>query len=128
MPHGPGIALQADIHVIAAGGASDGLISHTGEEVGYVLEGVVELIVEDRTMAARSGGQLPFPVRTAARIPQRRGWDGAHSVGQHAADVLTTEVRRCRPDARSPTAPLPQREERKNRTISAEASGPAGSV
>jgi transcriptional regulator with XRE-family HTH domain len=60
VPHGPGIALQADIHVIAAGGASDGLISHTGEEVGYVLEGTVELIVEDRRWRLEAGDSFHF--------------------------------------------------------------------
>lgn len=60
VPHGPGIALQADIHVIAMGGASDGLITHAGEEVGYVLEGVVELIVEERSWRLEAGDSFHF--------------------------------------------------------------------
>lgn len=59
-PHGPGIMLETDIHIIAVGGASDGLITHEGEEVGYVLEGVVELIVEDRTWRLEAGDSFHF--------------------------------------------------------------------
>jgi hypothetical protein len=47
IPHGPGVTLQADIHEIAVDGASDGVIAHQGEEMGYVLEGVVDLTVDD---------------------------------------------------------------------------------
>jgi transcriptional regulator with XRE-family HTH domain len=60
VPHAPGVALQADIHVVNVGGASDGLISHAGEEVGYVLEGVVELIVEGRTWRLEAGDSFHF--------------------------------------------------------------------
>ena len=60
VPHGPGVTLQADIHVVAVGGASDGLITHAGEEVGYVLEGVVELVVEERTWRLEAGDSFHF--------------------------------------------------------------------
>jgi len=48
IPHAPGVALQADIHEIAPDGASDGLASHQGEAIGYVLDGLIELVVEDQ--------------------------------------------------------------------------------
>lgn len=60
VPHAPGVALQADIHIVDVGGASDGLITHAGEEVGYVLEGVIELIVEGRTWRLEAGDSFHF--------------------------------------------------------------------
>lgn len=60
VPHAPGVALQADIHIIAEGGASDGLISHQGEEMGLVLEGRIELIVEDRVWRLETGDSFHF--------------------------------------------------------------------
>ncbi len=41
----PGHLLQGSIHVVAPGGGSDGMITHEGEEVGYVIEGRLELTV-----------------------------------------------------------------------------------
>jgi transcriptional regulator with XRE-family HTH domain len=60
IPHAAGNSLQSDIHEIAPGGASDGLISHLGEEMGYVLEGQVELIVEDQTWQLNPGDSFYF--------------------------------------------------------------------
>ncbi len=60
IPHAAGITLQADIHEISPGGASDGLISHQGEEMGYVLEGVVELIVDDQRWRLEQGDSFHF--------------------------------------------------------------------
>lgn len=80
VPHVPGAALQADIHVVSVGGASDGLISHAGEEVGYVLEGVVELIVESRTWRLEAGdsfyfrSERPHGYRNLGDTPARILW------------------------------------------------------
>jgi transcriptional regulator with XRE-family HTH domain len=60
IPHAPSISLQADIHEIAPGGASDGQISHQGEEMGYVLEGVVELIVDNQRWRLEPGDSFHF--------------------------------------------------------------------
>jgi len=46
IPYSAGHLLQCNIHHIEAGGESDGPIQHAGEEVGYVLAGDVELIVD----------------------------------------------------------------------------------
>lgn len=79
-PPGPGVALQANIHMIAVGGASDGLISHAGEEVGYVLEGTVDLIVDDRTWRLQPGDSFHFRserqhgYRNAGTVPARVLW------------------------------------------------------
>jgi transcriptional regulator with XRE-family HTH domain len=43
--------LQGNIHIVEEGGGSDGTLSHEGEEVGFVLEGHLELIVGDKTYA-----------------------------------------------------------------------------
>jgi transcriptional regulator with XRE-family HTH domain len=60
IPHGPGVTLQADIHEIAVGGASDGVIAHQGEEMGYVLEGVVDLTVDDSRWRLEAGDSFHF--------------------------------------------------------------------
>lgn len=60
IPHAPAISLQADIHEIAPGGASDGQISHQGEEMGYVLDGVVELIVDNQRWRLEPGDSFHF--------------------------------------------------------------------
>ncbi|MFT7059073.1 MAG: transcriptional regulator with XRE-family HTH domain [Pseudorhodobacter sp.] len=60
IPHLTGVTLQADIHEVAPGGASDGLISHQGEEMGYVLEGLVELIVDDQRWRLEPGDSFYF--------------------------------------------------------------------
>lgn len=80
VPDGPGVALQANIHIIAASGASDGLISHAGEEMGYVLEGVVELIVEDSRWRLEPGDSFYFRserlhgYRNLGDVPARILW------------------------------------------------------
>ncbi|OYV92736.1 MAG: hypothetical protein B7Z60_10200 [Ferrovum sp. 37-45-19] len=48
IPYDPAHLLQGNIHVIEAGGGSDGTISHDGEEVGLVLEGQLDLTVADQ--------------------------------------------------------------------------------
>ncbi len=52
--------LQANIHIIPEGGASDGLIEHQGEEVGYVLQGVLELTVGDDVYLLNPGDAFAF--------------------------------------------------------------------
>lgn len=55
-----GGALQAQLHVIEPGGASDGLIQHEGEEVGYVVEGILELTVDNQTAVLHAGDSFFF--------------------------------------------------------------------
>lgn len=49
IPYHPSHLLQASIHVVEPDGGSLGLITHEGEEVGYVIEGRLELTVGDQT-------------------------------------------------------------------------------
>lgn len=53
--------LQANVHIVAPGAATDGMIEHIGEEVGYVLEGVVELLLGDTTYRLNAGDSFNFP-------------------------------------------------------------------
>ncbi len=52
--------LQANIHIIPEGEASDGLIEHQGEEVGYVLQGVLELTVGNDSYILNPGDAFAF--------------------------------------------------------------------
>lgn len=72
---GPGIALEclvaaapnglieANIHCVDAGGHTDGAIAHDGEEIGFVLEGALELNVEGSRYALSTGDCFFFHSR-----------------------------------------------------------------
>lgn len=60
IPYARGHLLQSNIHVIAPGGSSDGTISHQGEEVGYVIAGEVELMVDGKAYALSAGDSFCF--------------------------------------------------------------------
>lgn len=49
VPYADGRLLEGVIVTLHAGGNSNGLLSHRGEEVGYVLEGQLELTVDNET-------------------------------------------------------------------------------
>lgn len=52
--------LQGNIHVIAPGGGSDGMITHAGEEVGYLICGEIELLVGERIYRMSPGDSFYF--------------------------------------------------------------------
>lgn len=52
--------LQAHIHIVEAKGGSETAISHDGEEIGYVLEGELDLTVEGRTVHLKQGDSFFF--------------------------------------------------------------------
>ena len=60
IPYSPGHLLQCNIHHIETGGESAGPIQHAGEEVGYVLEGEIELIVGEKTFRLSAGDTFVF--------------------------------------------------------------------
>ena len=60
IPSGPENLLQANVHVVAPGGGSEDLISHRGQEFGYVLEGQLELVVGDETHLIAEGDAFCF--------------------------------------------------------------------
>ncbi|WP_302896876.1 cupin domain-containing protein [Mesorhizobium sp. LMG 17147] len=60
IPYSPGHLLQCNIHHIEAEGSSEGPIQHSGEEVGYVLAGRIELIVDGKSHALATGDAFVF--------------------------------------------------------------------
>lgn len=52
--------LQANIHIVEPGAASDGQIVHVGEEVGYVLAGKLELTLGDERYVLQAGDAFTF--------------------------------------------------------------------
>lgn len=71
--------LQANIHIVQPGVASDGQIEHVGEEVGYVLEGTIELRLGDERYVIGPGDVFTFP----SNVPH-----GYCNVGESVAKVL----------------------------------------
>jgi len=59
-PFGDDQLLEANVHVIDSDTNSGGEISHVGEEVGYVLEGELELMIEDKAYTLSAGDSFYF--------------------------------------------------------------------
>jgi len=59
-PTYPGTMLDANIHALEPGADSGGDIHHEGEEIGYVLEGAAELIVNGETITLAQGDSFYF--------------------------------------------------------------------
>ncbi len=78
-PSRKGMLLQGNIHIIAPGTRSDGLIEHHGEEMGYVLQGTIELIIGDKSYPLSAGDSFHFP----SHLPH-----GYHNTGDEEAQVL----------------------------------------
>lgn len=60
VPYSAASLLQGNIHVIQPGGGSDHGLQHEGEELGYVIEGDLELIVDGVTYLAGAGDSFFF--------------------------------------------------------------------
>jgi transcriptional regulator with XRE-family HTH domain len=75
---GRGMLLEANIHHVDPGGRTDGAITHEGEELGYVLEGQLELEVDGRKYRLSKGDSFFYrselkhqyrnPGRTSTRV------------------------------------------------------------
>ncbi|MDF2365653.1 cupin domain-containing protein [Sneathiella sp.] len=52
--------LAASIHFVKPGGGSMGTISHDGEEMGYILDGELELEVDGKTYFLKQGDSFYF--------------------------------------------------------------------
>jgi transcriptional regulator with XRE-family HTH domain len=80
IPYSAGHLLQCNIHHIEVGGESAGPIQHAGEEVGYLLEGRVDLMVDGRTYHLSAGdsfvfrSELPHHYRNAGDRPASIFW------------------------------------------------------
>lgn len=64
IPYSKRHLLQGNIHIIAPGGSTDGTLKHPGEEVGYVLEGQIELIVGDNIYTLNAGNSFLYRSET----------------------------------------------------------------
>ena len=71
--------LQANIHILEPGASSDGTIVHAGEEVGYVLEGAIELRLDEDFYTLGVGDAFTFP----SHVPH-----GYRNTGTGVARVL----------------------------------------
>lgn len=80
IPYGQGRILNANVHVIPPHGTMGGELRHEGEEVGFVLEGQLELTVRDDTRILKPGASfffrsdLPHSYRNPGDTPTRVLW------------------------------------------------------
>jgi transcriptional regulator with XRE-family HTH domain len=79
----PGSTLQllyGSIHVVAPGGSSEGMIAHQGEEIGYILEGELELTIDNTSYSLGPGdsfffqSNLPHGYRNPGDVETRVVW------------------------------------------------------
>lgn len=61
------LMLDANIHTLEKGAESGGDIQHAGQEVGYILQGAVELIVSEKSYRLQAGDSFYF----ASNLPHR---------------------------------------------------------
>ena len=66
-PHHEQSQLEAHIHIVQPGAESDGEITHAGEEIGYVLEGTIELMVDEKPYILNPGDSFYFRSELAHR-------------------------------------------------------------
>lgn len=71
--------LQANIHVVQPGAETDGQIVHAGEEVGYLLEGTLELRLGDERHLLHAGDAFTF----SSQVPH-----GYSNPGSAVARIL----------------------------------------
>jgi transcriptional regulator with XRE-family HTH domain len=83
VPYAEGRKFNANLYTVPPGGGSQGLLSHDGEEVGYVIAGTVELCVAGQVYRLGAGASFYFPshlphsYRNVGRTPARILWVGA---------------------------------------------------
>jgi DNA-binding XRE family transcriptional regulator len=80
LPVSSTMLLEANIHHVAPGGSSRGFIKHQGEEMGFVLEGELELSVAKKTFNVKKGdsffflSHLPHGYRNPGSITAKVLW------------------------------------------------------
>ena len=67
IPYAQGRQLNANLHVVPPGGGSAGVLSHDGEEVGFVIDGYIEITVDNETHLVGPGGSFFF----CSELPHR---------------------------------------------------------
>jgi transcriptional regulator with XRE-family HTH domain len=72
--------LEANVHCVEPGGHTDGVYTHEGEEIGYVLEGQLELQVDGTWYLCKEGdsfffrSNLPHGYRNTGRVITKVLW------------------------------------------------------
>ena len=80
VPFAAGNLLEGNIHKIEPGGEKVDQITHQGETLGYVLEGELELTIEQTTYQLKAGNSFFFKnhltnrYRNAGTLPARVFW------------------------------------------------------
>ena len=80
IPYAKGRQLNANLHVVPPGGGSAGVLSHEGEEVGFVIEGYIEITVDNESHLVGPGGsfffqsELPHRYRNIGSTTARIVW------------------------------------------------------
>jgi transcriptional regulator with XRE-family HTH domain len=80
IPYTKGRQLNANLHVVPPGGGSAGVLSHAGEEVGFVIEGYIEITVDNERHLVGPGGsfffhsELPHSYRNVGSTSARIVW------------------------------------------------------
>lgn len=80
VPPNLGHLLEGNLHIIAPGGGSNGVLTHEGEEVGYVLSGTFELTVSSVQYLLHTGDSFvyrseePHSYRNPGKIITRVLW------------------------------------------------------
>ncbi|WP_461210907.1 helix-turn-helix domain-containing protein [Desulfocurvus sp. DL9XJH121] len=60
IPHAAGRLLASNIHIVQPGGHTDGEYTHEGEDLGYILEGQLELHLDDKVHILNEGDSFYF--------------------------------------------------------------------
>lgn len=63
VPLADGRLLNGNVHVVPPGGGSSGTLSHRGEEVGYVVDGYIELTLDGKVSLLGAGSSFYFSSR-----------------------------------------------------------------
>ncbi len=80
IPFSRGRILNANVHVIAPGAGNGGELKHNGEEIGFVLEGQIELTVRGETRVLNVGdsfffeSHIPHRYRNSGQVIARVIW------------------------------------------------------
>jgi transcriptional regulator with XRE-family HTH domain len=61
IPHAEGRLLEGFVVIIEPGGHTAGILQHQGEEVGYVMEGQLELTINSKIHLLSAGDSFYFP-------------------------------------------------------------------
>lgn len=80
VPYEHGRRLNANLHVVPPGGGSAGVLAHAGEEVGFVIEGYIEVTVDGKAYLLGPGSSfffnstLPHSYRNIGTVTARIVW------------------------------------------------------